>query len=169
MDGLGGAREWEGGTGRTEGDTDGMVLVPGDREGGSAKPVGGRDLTLGPDSQPGKRECQPRWVSQGSRTSGRRVRHRPHSVSPHGGPEGPGKSWGTGVGRQGREAKKGGVCTCNLHQEEKQAAVLGLNKSWEHVSTELRDYVRHQEARLEWALGLLHVLFSCTFLLVLRA
>ncbi|XP_034509079.1 E3 ubiquitin-protein ligase DCST1-like, partial [Ailuropoda melanoleuca] len=54
-------------------------------------------------------------------------------------------------------------------KEEKQAAVLGLNKSWEHVSTELRDYVRHQEARLEWALGLLHVLFSCTFLLVLRA
>uniref|UniRef100_A0A452V194 DC-STAMP domain containing 1 n=1 Tax=Ursus maritimus TaxID=29073 RepID=A0A452V194_URSMA len=54
-------------------------------------------------------------------------------------------------------------------KEEKQAAVLGLNRSWEHVSTELRDYVRHQEARLEWALGLLHVLFSCTFLLVLRA
>lgn len=71
MDGLGGAREWEEGTGRTEGDTEGMVLVPGDRERGSAKPVGGRDLTLG---QPGKRECQPRRASQGSRTSRRRVR-----------------------------------------------------------------------------------------------
>ncbi|XP_025219290.1 E3 ubiquitin-protein ligase DCST1 isoform X2 [Theropithecus gelada] len=52
-------------------------------------------------------------------------------------------------------------------KEEKQAGVLGLNASWERVSTEVRDYVHHQEARLEWALGLLHVLLSCTFLLVL--
>ncbi|XP_077799365.1 E3 ubiquitin-protein ligase DCST1 isoform X2 [Macaca mulatta] len=52
-------------------------------------------------------------------------------------------------------------------KEEKQAGVLGLNASWEQVSTEVRDYVHHQEARLEWALGLLHVLLSCTFLLVL--
>ncbi|XP_024091844.2 E3 ubiquitin-protein ligase DCST1 isoform X2 [Pongo abelii] len=54
-------------------------------------------------------------------------------------------------------------------KEEKQAGVLGLNTSWERVSTEVRDYVYRQEARLEWALGLLHVLLSCTFLLVLHA
>ncbi|XP_074205623.1 E3 ubiquitin-protein ligase DCST1 [Camelus bactrianus] len=58
--------------------------------------------------------------------------------------------------------------TINL-KEEKRAGVLGLNTSWEHVSTEVWDYVRRQEAQLEWALGLLHVLLSCTFLLVLRA
>ncbi|XP_012514259.1 PREDICTED: DC-STAMP domain-containing protein 1 isoform X1 [Propithecus coquereli] len=54
-------------------------------------------------------------------------------------------------------------------KEEKQAGVLGLNTSWEHVSTEVRDYVERQEAWLEQALGLLHVLLSCTFLLVLHA
>ncbi|XP_001494537.2 E3 ubiquitin-protein ligase DCST1 isoform X2 [Equus caballus] len=54
-------------------------------------------------------------------------------------------------------------------KQEKQAGILGLNTSWEHVSTEVRDYVRRQEAQLEWALGLLHVLLSCTFLLILRA
>ncbi|XP_006895886.1 PREDICTED: DC-STAMP domain-containing protein 1 [Elephantulus edwardii] len=53
-------------------------------------------------------------------------------------------------------------------KEKKQATVLGLNTSWEHVSTEARNYVRTQEARLEWTLGLLQVLLSCTFLLVLR-
>uniref|UniRef100_A0A8D1BKX9 DC-STAMP domain containing 1 n=1 Tax=Sus scrofa TaxID=9823 RepID=A0A8D1BKX9_PIG len=58
--------------------------------------------------------------------------------------------------------------TINL-KEEKRAGMLGLNTSWEHVSTEVRDYVRRQEAQLEWALGLLRVLLSCTFLLVLRA
>ncbi|XP_047401459.1 E3 ubiquitin-protein ligase DCST1 [Sciurus carolinensis] len=52
-------------------------------------------------------------------------------------------------------------------KEEKQAGVLGVNVSWQHVSTEVRDYVQRQEARLEWALGLLHVLMSCAFLLVL--
>ncbi|XP_003475422.1 E3 ubiquitin-protein ligase DCST1 [Cavia porcellus] len=54
-------------------------------------------------------------------------------------------------------------------KEKQQAGVLGLNTSWEHVSTEVRDYVERQEARLEWALGLLYALMSCTFLLVLRA
>ncbi|XP_005411623.1 PREDICTED: DC-STAMP domain-containing protein 1 isoform X3 [Chinchilla lanigera] len=54
-------------------------------------------------------------------------------------------------------------------KEEKQAGVLGLNTTWEHVSTEVRDYVERQEAQLEWVLGLLHALLSCTFLLVLRA
>ncbi|KAM6167299.1 E3 ubiquitin-protein ligase DCST1 [Erethizon dorsatum] len=54
-------------------------------------------------------------------------------------------------------------------KEEKQAGVLGFNTSWEHVSIEVRDYVERQEARLEWALGLLHALLSCTFLLVLQA
>ncbi|KAB0396284.1 hypothetical protein E2I00_015519, partial [Balaenoptera physalus] len=58
--------------------------------------------------------------------------------------------------------------TINL-KEEKRAGVLGLNTSWEHVSTEVRDYVRRQEAQLEWVLRLLHVLLSCTFLLVLHA
>ncbi|KAL4694927.1 hypothetical protein H8957_002026 [Semnopithecus entellus] len=53
-------------------------------------------------------------------------------------------------------------------KEQKQAGVLGLNASWERVSTEVRDYMHRQEARLEWALGLLHVLLSCTFLLVLH-
>ena len=47
--------------------------------------------------------------------------------------------------------------------------MLGLNTSWRHVSAEVRDYVKRQEAQLEWALGLLHVLLSCTFLLVLHA
>lgn len=56
-----------------------------------------------------------------------------------------------------------------LPQEEKQAGLLGLNTSWEHASTEVRDYVRRQEAQLEWALGLLHLLLSCTFLIVLHA
>ncbi|XP_073904047.1 E3 ubiquitin-protein ligase DCST1 isoform X3 [Castor canadensis] len=54
-------------------------------------------------------------------------------------------------------------------KEEKRAGLLGLNTSWEHVSTEVRDYVERQEARLEWALELLRVLLSCTFLMVLRA
>uniref|UniRef100_A0A8C6D908 DC-STAMP domain containing 1 n=1 Tax=Moschus moschiferus TaxID=68415 RepID=A0A8C6D908_MOSMO len=58
--------------------------------------------------------------------------------------------------------------TINL-KEEKRAGVLGLNTSWTHVSTELRGYVRRREAQLEWALGLLHVLLSCAFLLVLHA
>ncbi|OWK04505.1 DCST1 [Cervus elaphus hippelaphus] len=58
--------------------------------------------------------------------------------------------------------------TINL-KEEKRAGVLGLNTSWKHVSSEVRDYVRRQEAQLEWTLGLLHVLLSCTFLLVLHA
>ncbi|XP_074174706.1 E3 ubiquitin-protein ligase DCST1 isoform X1 [Rhinolophus sinicus] len=54
-------------------------------------------------------------------------------------------------------------------KEEKQATLVGVNTSWGHVSSELRNYVRSQEAQLEWGLGLLHVLLSCTFLLVLRA
>ncbi|XP_053462849.1 E3 ubiquitin-protein ligase DCST1 [Nycticebus coucang] len=54
-------------------------------------------------------------------------------------------------------------------KEEKQAAMLGLNTSWEAVSTEVREYVQRQEARLEQALELLHALLSCTFLLVLHA
>ncbi|KAM5295060.1 E3 ubiquitin-protein ligase DCST1 isoform 4-T5 [Glossophaga mutica] len=54
-------------------------------------------------------------------------------------------------------------------QEEKQAALLGLSPGWEHVSTEVRDYVRGQEAKLERALGMLHVLLSFTFLLILHA
>ncbi|XP_065737940.1 E3 ubiquitin-protein ligase DCST1 [Phocoena phocoena] len=63
-----------------------------------------------------------------------------------------------------------GEFSATIHlKEEKRAGVLGLNTSWEHVSTEVRDYVRRQEARLEWILGLLHVLLSCTFLFVLHA
>ncbi|KAI4548916.1 hypothetical protein MG293_001246 [Ovis ammon polii] len=58
--------------------------------------------------------------------------------------------------------------TINL-KEERRAGVLGLNTSWKHVSTEVRDYVRRQEAQLERTLGLLHALLSCTFLLVLHA
>ncbi|XP_019813904.2 E3 ubiquitin-protein ligase DCST1 isoform X2 [Bos indicus] len=58
--------------------------------------------------------------------------------------------------------------TINL-KEERRAGVLGLNTSWKHVSTEVRDYVRRQEAQLERTLGLLHVLLSCTFLLVLHS
>lgn len=54
-------------------------------------------------------------------------------------------------------------------QEEKQSGLLGLNMSWQHVSTEVRDYVERQEAQLEWALSLLHTLLSCAFLLVLHA
>ena len=84
-----------------------------------------------------------------------------------------GQEWG----HQGREATErlGGWVWASesapgpVHQEEKQAGVLGLNTSWEHVSTEVRDYVRRQEAQLEWVLRLLHVLLSCTFLLVLHA
>lgn len=61
-----------------------------------------------------------------------------------------------------------GLHPCPL-QEEKQAGLLGLNTSWEHVSTEVRDYVRRQEAQLEGALGLLRLLLSCAFLIVLHA
>ncbi|KAL1772114.1 DC-STAMP domain-containing protein 1 [Sigmodon hispidus] len=63
-----------------------------------------------------------------------------------------------------------GEFTANIDiKEEKQAAVVGLNSSWEHVSVEVRDYVRKQEAHLQWAAGLLHVLLTCTFLLVFHA
>ncbi|KAM9243423.1 E3 ubiquitin-protein ligase DCST1 [Dugong dugon] len=63
-----------------------------------------------------------------------------------------------------------GEFSANINlKEEKQAAVLGLNQSWEHMGTEVRNYVHSQEARLEWTLGLLQVLLSCTFLLVLHA
>ncbi|XP_006861788.1 PREDICTED: DC-STAMP domain-containing protein 1 [Chrysochloris asiatica] len=63
-----------------------------------------------------------------------------------------------------------GEFSANINlKQEKQAGVLGLNTSWEHVSTETRNYVRTQEARLEWTLGLFQVLLSCTFLLVLYA
>ncbi|KAK7796117.1 hypothetical protein U0070_013771 [Myodes glareolus] len=54
-------------------------------------------------------------------------------------------------------------------KEEKQAALLGLSTPWEHVSVEVRDYVRQQEAHLQWTVGLLHALLSCTFLLVFHA
>ncbi|XP_051055204.1 E3 ubiquitin-protein ligase DCST1, partial [Phodopus roborovskii] len=54
-------------------------------------------------------------------------------------------------------------------KEEKQSAVLGANLSWERMSVEVRDYVQQQEAHLRWAAGLLHVLLSCTFLLVFHA
>ncbi|XP_069861021.1 E3 ubiquitin-protein ligase DCST1-like isoform X4 [Dipodomys merriami] len=53
-------------------------------------------------------------------------------------------------------------------KEEKQTGLVGLNISWEHVSTEVRDYVERQEAHLEWALALIQVLLSCTFLIVLH-
>ncbi|XP_037354138.1 E3 ubiquitin-protein ligase DCST1 isoform X1 [Talpa occidentalis] len=54
-------------------------------------------------------------------------------------------------------------------KEEKQAVLVGTSPNWEDVSTEVGDYVRRQEAQLEWSLGLLRALLSCTFLLVLRA
>ncbi|XP_036906647.1 E3 ubiquitin-protein ligase DCST1 [Sturnira hondurensis] len=54
-------------------------------------------------------------------------------------------------------------------KEEKQAGLLGLSPGWEHVSTEVQDYVRGQEAKLERALGTLHLLLSFTFLLILHA
>ncbi|XP_042135317.1 E3 ubiquitin-protein ligase DCST1 isoform X1 [Peromyscus maniculatus bairdii] len=54
-------------------------------------------------------------------------------------------------------------------KEEKQAAVVGVNMSWERVSVEVRDYVRQQETHLRWAAGLFHVLLTCTFLLVFHA
>lgn len=54
-------------------------------------------------------------------------------------------------------------------QEQKQSAVVGLSTNWEHVSVEVRDYAHQQEARLQWAVGLMHVLLSCTFLLVFHA
>ncbi|CAO2598865.1 E3 ubiquitin-protein ligase DCST1 [Lemmus lemmus] len=54
-------------------------------------------------------------------------------------------------------------------KEEKQAAVLGLSTHWEHVSVEVREYVQQQEVHLQWTVGLLHALLSCTFLLVFHA
>eukprot|EP00073_Rattus_norvegicus_P044648 XP_017446794.1 PREDICTED: DC-STAMP domain-containing protein 1 isoform X1 [Rattus norvegicus] len=54
-------------------------------------------------------------------------------------------------------------------KEQKQSAVVGLSTNWEHVSVEVRDYAHQQEARLQWAVGLMHVLLSCTFLLVFHA
>ncbi|XP_075396870.1 E3 ubiquitin-protein ligase DCST1 [Tenrec ecaudatus] len=60
--------------------------------------------------------------------------------------------------------------SASIHlKEQRRPGVLGLNTSWKHVSAEARDYVRAQEAQLEWTLGLLQVLLSCTFLLVLHA
>lgn len=72
-------------------------------------------------------------------------------------------------GGGGDAAAASGLVRLRTPQEEKQVAVLGLNTSWEHVSAELRDLVRRQEAQLGWTLGLLRVLLSCTFLLVLHA
>lgn len=55
-------------------------------------------------------------------------------------------------------------------QEEKQSSMLGLNTTnWEHIGVEVRDYVRQQETYLQWAMGLLHLLLSCTFLLVFHS
>ncbi|XP_077012436.1 E3 ubiquitin-protein ligase DCST1 isoform X2 [Tamandua tetradactyla] len=53
-------------------------------------------------------------------------------------------------------------------KKERRPGLLGANISWEHVRSEVRDYVTHQEARLEWGLGLLRTLLSCAFLLVLH-
>ncbi|XP_049637562.1 E3 ubiquitin-protein ligase DCST1 [Suncus etruscus] len=53
-------------------------------------------------------------------------------------------------------------------REEKQAVLVGVGTGWQHMSAEVKDYVRHQEAKLEWILGLLRVLLSCTFLLLLH-
>lgn len=55
-------------------------------------------------------------------------------------------------------------------QEKNQSSMLGLDSTnFEHMSVEVRDYVRQQETYLHWALGLLHVLLSCTFLLVFHS
>lgn len=122
-------------------------------------------LTLGSAGQPDVRGRQP-----GSGAGRRRVlRPRALGVCTRGSCRSRGELGRQGVGqRLGADGKEGRACTCALHQEEKQAWMLGLNTSWEHVSAELQDYVLQQEAQLEWTLGLLRVLLSCTFLLVFR-
>ncbi|EDL15204.1 E3 ubiquitin-protein ligase DCST1 [Mus musculus] len=64
-----------------------------------------------------------------------------------------------------------GEFSANINlKEEKQSSMVGLNTTnWEHMGTEVRDYVRQQETYLQWAMGLLHVLLSCTFLLVFHS
>lgn len=46
--------------------------------------------------------------------------------------------------------------------------LVGVGTGWQHMSAEVKDYVRHQEAKLEWIMGFLRVLLSCTFLLLLH-
>lgn len=116
------------------------------------------DLALGRTGQPGVRGCQ------AYRCRGAGLCQGGWQAEGGGNPEGPGNRSGAPGERRLGET----VCSSALRQEEKQAGVLGLNTSWKHVSTEVRDYVSRQEARLEWSLGLLRVLFSCTFLLVLH-
>lgn len=77
-------------------------------------------------------------------------------------------SWGIAAKQCVPERLQQAVCPFPS-QEEKQAAVLGLSTPWEHVSVEVRDYVRQQEAHLQWTVTLLHALLSCTFLLVFHA
>lgn len=132
------------------------------------------DLTLGQNGQPGVRGCRliqvqgQAHVQQGGEGRKQQLpqvlgQARGHDMSGARGRE----SWERlGLGLHG---PADWVCTLAVQQEEKQAAFVGVNMSWRHVSSELRDYVRSQEAQLEWGLGLLHVLLSCTFLLVLRA
>ncbi|XP_004693698.1 PREDICTED: DC-STAMP domain-containing protein 1 [Condylura cristata] len=54
-------------------------------------------------------------------------------------------------------------------KEEKQSGLVGTNVNWQNLGSEVRDYVRRQEAQLEWSLMLLRGLLSFTFLLVLKA
>lgn len=153
-----------------------VVVVLGDREGDRAEPVVCSDLTLGQNGQPGDRRCQLIHV-QGAKTVSRRVASRrkwqlPRSLGQARGPDVRGilgRGRGHGEAGSGPEAAAGWLCTWAPQQEEKRAGLLGVNASWKHVGTEVRDYVRRQEAQLEWGLGLLQVLLSCTFLLVLKA
>ncbi|KAK2503123.1 hypothetical protein MC885_014967 [Smutsia gigantea] len=121
---------------------------------GERKPVVSVNLALGRNGQPGA--GGPGSVKEGRKQEAAILRVL--------GREPGGQEWGTRA-----ETPRGGrVCSRALHQEEKRAGVLGLNTSRKRVSTEVRDYVSRQEARLEWSLGLLQALLSCTFLLVLR-
>lgn len=153
-----------------------LARAPGDREQDSAWPVVvAVALTLGLSGQPGVRQGVSSYQSRGEPPSQRVASGRqgqlPQALGRAGGQAmsgAPGLSRGTGHAAERRGLGRRG-CTCALRQEEKRAGLLGVNTSWEHVSTGLRDYVRQQETQLEWALGLLHVLLSCTFLLVLHA
>lgn len=145
-----------------------LARAQGDRERDSAWPVVvAVVLTLGLSGQPGVRQGGRQLLPELGEASITESSQRKAGAAPAGPgtSRGAGHEWGTaerrGLGPRG--------CTCALRQEEKRAGLLGVNTNWEHVSTELRDYVRQRETQLEWALGLLHVLLSCTFLLVLHA
>lgn len=140
------------GEGQVRGPGEGVRVRKRGREGqrGGVTPACGRHLSG--MEEIGIKRCQLMWV-RGSKT----VTEAGEQLS-----------WGIGAKQCVPERLQQAVHPFPS-QEEKQAAVLGLSTPWEHVSVEVRDYVRQQEAHLQWTVALLQALLSCTFLLVFHA